>query len=189
MMAYAFRTAKGLNHKIVQEISDQKNEPSWMTNFRLQALTTFESMPMPSWGPDLSELHLDDIYYYLKPIEGQKRNWSDVPKNIQQTFLKLGIPQAEQHLLAGVGTQFESEVVYKSLKKEWTDKGVIFCDMNTGLSEHPDLFKKYFSTLVPPTDNPFAALNSAVWSGGSFVYVPKGVCIDLPISFYSKIGL
>lgn len=186
-MNYSFRTKKGLSSEVVKEISAQKNEPLWMTEFRLKALAIFEAMPMPTWGPDLSELYLDDIYYYLRPIEGQKRDWQDVPDAIKQTFLKLGIPQAEQNLLAGVGAQFESEVIYKSLKKEWAQKGVIFCDMNTGLAQHPELFRKYFATLVPPDDNPFAALNSAVWSGGSFVYVPKGVHIDLPLQAYFRI--
>lgn len=186
-MAYVYKTPKGLNQQIVKEISAQKNEPEWMTTFRLQALNTFENMPMPSWGPDLSGLNLDDIYYYIRPMEGQKKNWDDVPEKIRETFLKLGIPQAEQQLLAGVGAQFESEVVYKSLKKEWADKGVLFCDMNTGLAQHPDLFKKYFATLVPMNDNPFAALNSAVWSGGSFVYVPKDVHIEQPLQAYFRI--
>ena len=183
----SFRTDKGLSESVVREISSQKNEPSWMTDFRVKALKIFEGMKMPDWGPDLSELHLDDIYYYLRPMEGQKRNWDDVPDNIKNTFMKLGIPQAEQKLLAGVGAQFESEVVYKNLKKKWKDLGVIFVDTNTGLKDHPELFNKYFASLVPPNDNPFAALNSAVWSGGSFIYVPKGVHIDQPLQAYFRI--
>ena len=183
----SFRTDIGLSEAVVREISAQKNEPEWMREFRLNALKIFEGMPMPDWGPDLSELNLDDIYYYLRPMEGQKRNWDDVPDNIKNTFMKLGIPQAEQKLLAGVGAQFESEVVYKSLKKKWSDLGVIFTDMNTGLKEHPELFKKYFASLIPSNDNPFAALNSAVWSGGSFIYVPKGVHIDQPLQAYFRI--
>lgn len=173
---------------MVKTISLQKNEPEWMTQFRLQALDIFESMPLPSWGPDLSELNIHDIHYYIKPLESQKNNWEDVPKTIKKTFLKLGIPQAEQKMLAGVGAQYESEVVYKSLKKEWASRGVIFCDMNMGLSNHIDLFKKYFATLIPPQDNPFAALNSAVWSGGSFVYIPPGVHVDLPLQAYFRIN-
>ncbi len=186
-MDYAFKAKLGLDEGVVREISSRKSEPAWMTDFRVQALHLYKEMPLPDWGPDLSELKLDDIYYYVRPLEEQKRNWEDVPENIKQTFVKLGIPQAEQALLAGVGAQFESEVIYKSLKKEWVDKGVIFCDMNTGLAQHPELFKKYFATLVPPNDNPFAALNSAVWSGGSFIYVPKGVQIDLPLQAYFRI--
>ena len=183
----SFRTDKGLSEAVVREISSQKSEPTWMAEFRLKALQIFEGMPRPDWGPDLSELKLDDIYYYLRPMEGQKRSWDDVPENIKNTFMKLGIPQAEQKLLAGVGAQFESEVVYKNLKKKWSDLGVIFTDMNTGLREHPELFKKYFASLIPPNDNPFAALNSAVWSGGSFIYVPKGVHIDQPLQAYFRI--
>jgi len=186
-MDYSFRTKKGLNEAVVREISAQKHEPAWMTDFRVRALEIFNSMPLPSWGPDLAGLNLDDIYYYLRPIEGQKRSWDDVPEQIKKTFMDLGIPQAEQKLLAGVGAQFESEVVYKSLQKKWADQGVLFSDMNKGLSEHPELFKKYFATLVPSHDNVFAALNSAVWSGGSFVYIPRGVHIDLPLQAYFRI--
>lgn len=186
-MNYYFKTPRGLTKDTVLQISRHKGEPQWMTDFRLSALELFESMPLPTWGPDLSELRMDDLSYYLQPIEGQKKRWSDVPDAIKETFLKLGIPQAEQKLLAGVGAQFESEVIYKSLKEEWSNKGVIFCDMNTGLTEHPELFKQYFATIIPPHDNPFAALNSAVWSGGSFVYVPPGVHIDLPLQAYFRI--
>lgn len=186
-MSYVFKSKKGLDEAVVREISAKKSEPLWMTDFRVNALKTFCSMSYPDWGPDLSGLKLDDIYYYLRPLEEQKRSWEDVPESIKRTFFKLGIPQAEQALLAGVGAQFESEVIYKSLKKEWADKGVIFCDMNTGLAEHEELFKTYFATLVPANDNPFAALNSAVWSGGSFIYVPKGVHIDLPLQAYFRI--
>lgn len=186
-MGYDYKTKKGLDEQVVREISLKKSEPVWMTDFRVGALKTFQGMARPDWGPDLSELNLDDIYYYLRPLPEQKRRWEDVPENIKDTFLALGIPQAEQALLAGVGAQFESEMVYKNLKKEWADKGVLFCDMNTGLTQHPELFKTYFATLVPPHDNPFAALNSAVWSGGSFIYVPKGVKIDLPLQAYFRI--
>ena len=159
-----------------------------MTDFRLAALAIFESKPMPTWGADLSKLDPYDIFYYIKPLEKQHNSWGDVPEAIKNTFEKLGIPQAEQKFLAGVGAQFDSEVVYKSLKKEWAQQGVIFSDMNTGLREHPELFKKYFATIIPPHDNKFAALNSAVWSGGSFVYVPKGVEITMPLQAYFRIN-
>ncbi len=185
---YCFATQKGLTKEIVIQISQQKGEPVWMTDFRLAALELFFSMPRPTWGPDLSALDSSNIYYYIKPLASQKRDWNDVPETIKDTFVKLGIPQAEQNLLAGVGAQYESEVIYKSLKQKWVDQGVLFCDMNTGLAEHPELFKKYFATLIPPHDNPFAALNSAVWSGGSFVYVPQDVHIDLPLQAYFRIN-
>jgi Fe-S cluster assembly protein SufB len=187
MMDYAFKTEKGLTAQVVAQISEQKNEPAWMREFRLKALTLFESMPLPTWGPDLSELAIDDIYYYIKPLGGQNSSWSDVPENIKITFEKLGIPQAEQKMLAGVGAQFESEVIYKSLKKEWAEQGVLFCDMTTALNLYPEIFQKYFATIVPPHDNKFAALNSAVWSGGSFVYIPEGVHVDLPLQAYFRI--
>lgn len=184
---FVFRTAKGLNRQIVIEISQKKNEPTWMTDFRLAALDIFESKPMPSWGADVTGLDPDDIYYYIKPIEEQHTQWADVPDKIKKTFEKLGIPQAEQKFLAGVGAQFDSEVVYKNLKKRWSDQGVIFCDMSTAVRDHEELVKKYFSTIIPAHDNKFAALNSAVWSGGSFVYVPAGVRIDMPLQAYFRI--
>ena len=184
---YVFRTAKGLNRQIVTEISQRKNEPIWMLEFRLKALEIFESKPMPSWGADLTDLDPEDIYYYIKPIENQHTQWSEVPDNIKRTFEKLGIPQAEQKFLAGVGAQFDSEVIYKNLKKRWADQGVIFSDMTTALREHEGLVKKYFATVIPAHDNKFAALNSAVWSGGSFVYVPAGVRIDMPLQAYFRI--
>lgn len=186
--SYVFKTKKGLTRDIVTQISEQKNEPGWMTDFRLQALEVFEKIPMPLWGADLSELQLDDIYYYLKPLEDQKTSWDTVPDSIKNTFDALGIPQAEQRFLAGVGAQYESEVVYKKLQKKWEEQGVIFCDMNTALVNYSDLFKKYFATVVPVRDNKFAALNSAVWSGGSFVYVPSGVQIDQPLQAYFRIN-
>jgi Fe-S cluster assembly protein SufB len=185
---YAFRSAKGLNRHIVIEISERKNEPTWMTDFRLKALEIFEQKPMPTWGADLSDLDPNDIYYYVKPLANQTTSWDDVPDKIKNTFEKIGIPQAEQKFLAGVGAQYESEVIYKRLKKKWSDQGVIFSDMSTALHEYPEIFKKYFSTVVPPHDNKFAALNSAVWSGGSFVYVPKGVHIDMPLQAYFRIN-
>ncbi len=183
-----FKTQMGLSRSIVQQISEQKNEPGWMTDFRLKALDIFEHKPMPSWAPDLSELDIQNLYYYLKPIEGQKRSWQDVPETIKETFEQLGIPQAERQFLAGVGAQYESEVIYKRLKKEWAARGVVFLDTGAALIEYPELFKKYFASVIPAHDNKFAALNSAVWSGGSFVYVPPGVQIELPLQAYFRIN-
>src|SRR3990167_2495383 len=185
---YSFISKKGLNRERVIEISEQKNEPGWMTDFRLQALAIFEQKPMPVWGGDLRDLDPDDIYYYIKPLTDQKTSWEDVPGDIKKTFDALGIPQAEQKFLAGVGAQYESEVIYKQLKKKWQDLGVLFLDSGTALREYPELFKRYFATIVPPHDNKFAALNSAVWSGGSFVYVPQGVIIDQPLQAYFRIN-
>lgn len=179
---------KGINREIVIAISTEKNEPGWMIDFRLQALERFEHASMPAWGPDLSNLNLSDIYYYLKPFEKQERTWNDVPEKIKETFQALGIPQAERKFLAGVGAQYESEVIYKSLRKQWQQKGVIFLDTDTALQKYPDLFKRYFASVVASHDNKFAALNSAVWSGGSFVYVPEGVHIDMPLQAYFRIN-
>jgi len=187
-MSYIFRSKKGLNREIVIEISKQKNEPEWMLEFRLRALEVFENKPMPIWGADLSELKTNDIHFYVKPLEKIQRSWSDVPENMKDTFDKLGIPQAERKFLAGVGAQFDSEVIYKNLKQKWKDLGVIFLDTGTALREYPEIFKKYFGTIVPPNDNKFAALNSAVWSGGSFVYVPKNIHIDMPLQAYFRIN-
>lgn len=180
---------KGLNKEIVAHISAQKNEPLWMLEFRLRALALFEQMPMPTWGADLHALDPHDIYYYVRPLEEQKKTWDDVPEQIKTTFEKLGIPQAEQQFLAGVGAQYESEMIYKNLKKKWVEAGVIFVDTSTALQQYPELFKKYFAQIIPPHDNKFAALNSAVWSGGSFVYVPKGVRIDMPLQAYFRINV
>lgn len=178
---------KGLNKKIVCDISAQKNEPGWMTDFRLKALEIFEQKPMPSWGADLSALDHSDIYYYVQAAEKQHQSWDDVPQSMKDTFEKLGIPQAERTLLAGVGAQVESEVIYKKLQSKWADKGVIFLDTSSALLEYPELFKKYFATVIPAHDNKFAALNSAVWSGGSFVYIPSGVDVDMPLQAYFRI--
>lgn len=186
---YSFKSKKGLNKEIVAQISERKNEPGWMTDFRLNALGIFERMPMPTWGGDLSHLDPHDIFYYVQPIENLKTSWDEVPDNIKTTFTALGIPQAEQKFLAGVGAQYESEVIYKSLKKQWQDLGVLFLDTSTALKEYPDIFKKYFATIIPAHDNKFAALNSAVWSGGSFVYVPEGVHIDMPLQAYFRINV
>ncbi len=178
---------RGLSRRLVAQLSEQKNEPGWMTDFRLRALEIYEQKPMPTWGADLSELDLQDLCYYLQPPVQRKRSWDDVPEDIKQTFERIGVPQAERKYLAGVGVQFESEVIYKQLRAEWAEQGVIFCDTETGLREHADLFKKYFARVIPAHDNKFAALNSAVWSGGSFVFVPSGVCIDLPLQAYFRI--
>jgi Fe-S cluster assembly protein SufB len=183
-----FKSAKGLNASLVMQISEQKNEPGWMTDFRLRALALFESMPLPVWGADLSQLPINDIYYYIKPLEQQQHSWDTVPDTIKKTFSRLGIPQAEQKFLAGVGAQYESEMVYKKLKKQWQDQGVLFLDMETAVQDYPELVKRYFATVIPAHDNKFAALNSAVWSGGSFVYVPRGVQIDMPLQAYFRIN-
>jgi len=183
-----FKSKRGLDHSVIDEISDQKNEPAWMREFRHQALDIFLSKPMPTWGADLSGIDFDEIFYYLRPSSGSEKSWDDVPENIKNTFERLGIPEAERKFLAGVGAQYDSEVVYHSLRQEWEKLGVIFLDMDTGLREHEDLVREYFATIIPASDNKFAALNSAVWSGGSFVYVPKGVHVDIPLQAYFRIN-
>ncbi len=183
-----FKAERGLTHAVIDQISDHKNEPDWMRQFRHEALDIFFSKPMPEWGADLSGIDFDEIYYYLKPTEGQGRSWEDVPEDIKRTFDRLGIPEAERKFLAGVGAQYDSEVVYHSLRQEWEKLGVIFLDMDSGLREHEDLVREYFATIIPAADNKFAALNSAVWSGGSFVYVPKGVHVDIPLQAYFRIN-
>ncbi len=182
-----FKARKGLDAEIVHQISDIKNEPDWMREFRLQSLEIFESKPTPSWGGDI-KIDFQDIYYYLKPAESQGKTWDDVPQEIKETFDKLGIPEAEKKFLAGVKAQFESEVVYGSLQEELGEKGVIFTDTDTAVREHPDLLREYFATIIPPHDNKMAALNSAVWSGGSFIYIPPGVKIDFPLQAYFRIN-
>lgn len=179
---------KGLNRAVVIHISESKNEPGWMTDFRLKALEQFERMPMPSWGADLGALNINDIRYYVHPETGTHEQWQTVPENIKNTFEALGVQRAEQRFLAGVNAQFESEVIYKRLKQEWREKGVIFIDTDSAVKEHEALVRKYFATVVPPHDNKFAALNSAVWSGGSFVYVPAGVQLDQPLQAYFRIN-
>jgi Fe-S cluster assembly protein SufB len=165
-----------------------KSEPEWMRQLRLRALDIFGRKPMPTWGGDLSGIDFDRIFYYVKASDEQKKSWDDVPGYIKRTFDKLGIPEAEQKFLAGVGAQYESEVVYHNIQKGLEDQGVIFLDTDTALREHPDLFKQYFGTIIPPTDNKFAALNSAVWSGGSFIYVPRGVRVEMPLQAYFRIN-
>lgn len=185
---YVFKARKGLNHEVIDQISDMKGEPDWMREFRHKALDIFLRKPMPTWGADLSGIDFDEIYYYIKPAEKQGRSWDEVPEDIKRTFDRLGIPEAERKFLAGVGAQYESEVVYHSLKEEWERQGVIFLDTDSALKQYPDLFREYFATVVPPADNKFAALNSAVWSGGSFIYVPKGVKLDIPLQAYFRIN-
>lgn len=185
---YVFKARKGLNRDIVEEISWMKNEPEWMRQFRLRALELFEQRPMPRWGADLSEINFDDIYYYVRATEKTERSWDDVPEQIKRTFDRLGIPEAERKFLAGVGAQYESEVVYHNIQENLKKQGVIFLGMDQGLAEYPDLVKKYFGTVIPPSDNKFAALNSAVWSGGSFIYVPKGVRVEMPLQAYFRIN-
>ena len=170
---FCFKSDRGLNEQIVRQISAQKNEPEWMLERRLQGLKNFEERPMQKWGPDLSELNTNDIYYYVKPVEHKPKSWDEVPVSIKNTFDRLGVPQAERVHLAGLGAQYESEVIYHNLKQEWQAQGVIFLDTETGLQKYPELFKKYFGTVIPFNDNKFAALNTAVWSGGSFIYIPK----------------
>jgi len=185
---YVFKARMGLDREVVEQISWIKNEPEWMREFRLKALEYFLRRPMPTWGADLSELNFDEIVYYIKPTERQGTSWEELPEHIRRTFDRLGIPEAERRFLAGVGAQYESEVVYHSLREELKRLGVIFCDMDTAVREYPDLVKQYFGTIVPPNDNKFAALNSAVWSGGSFVYVPEGVRVDVPLQAYFRIN-
>ncbi len=187
---YVFKSKRGLNREVVEEISRMKKEPQWMLEFRLRALEIFRKKPMPAWGDTklLNEIDFENIYYYIKPGEKQSKDWNEVPKDIKDTFDKLGIPEAERKFLAGVTAQYESEVVYHSIRKDLEAQGVIFLDMDSGLREHPDIVRKYFGTIIPPMDNKFAALNSAVWSGGSFIYIPKGVEVKIPVQAYFRIN-
>ena len=186
---YGFKTdaktvlssGKGLNEDVIRFISKAKNEPSWMLDIRLKAYQAFLSIDNPNWGPDLSKIDFQDYTYYIKSSEKTEEDWNDVPEEIKDTFDKLGIPEAERKYLAGTSTQFESEVVYHKNLKELEDQGVIFCDTDTGLRLYPELFKEYFAKIVPYTDNKYAALNTAVWSGGSFIYIPKGVKLEKPV--------
>ena len=182
-----FKARKGIDAEIVAQISEMKNEPAWMREFRLKSLEIFESKPMPAWGGHLG-INFQDIFYYLKPTDKQGKTWDEVPDSIKETFDRLGIPQAERKFLAGVKAQFESDVVYGSLQEDLAKKGVIFTDTDTAIREHTDLLREYFGTVISPTDNKFAALNSAVWSGGSFIYVPKGVHIEFPLQAYFRIN-
>jgi Fe-S cluster assembly protein SufB len=184
-----FKSRKGLDRKVVEQISDMKGEPKWMLDFRLKALDHFIKRPIPTWGADLSQLKLDEIYYYVKPMDKEGKSWDDVPDTIKSTFQKLGIPEAEQKFLAGVGAQYESEMVYHKIHENLEKQGVIFLSIEDGLRQHPDLFREYFSTVIPIEDNKFAALNSAVWSGGSFIYIPKDLKVDLPLQAYFRLNV
>ncbi|MAF13514.1 MAG: Fe-S cluster assembly protein SufB [Parcubacteria group bacterium] len=185
---YVFKTPKGLNEKVIRQISKQKKEPSWMLDIRLKAFKAFLKKPMPEWGGNLKDIDFDNITYYIKPSDKSATSWNKVPKKIKNTFERLGIPQAERKFLAGVGAQYESEVIYHSLKKRWTKLGVIFADMSEAPKLYPELVKKYFGSSVPYNDNKFAALNTAAWSGGSFIYVPKGVHVEAPLQAYFRIN-
>ena len=185
---YEFKMQKGLNKEIVEEISKMKNEPDWMLKLRLNALETYYRLELPTWGPDLSELNMDEIATYVKPKSKLNSNWEDVPEDIKDTFDKLGIPEAEKTSLAGVGAQYDSEVVYHSMKEDLLKQGVIYTDMETAVREYPDLVKEHFMKCVPVSDHKFVALHAAVWSGGSFVYVPKGVKLDIPLQSYFRLN-
>ena len=185
---YVFKSRKGLDRQVVYQISTFKKEPKWMLEFRLKALEYFQKMTIPNWGADLSKLNLNDLYYYVKPTEGEGRTWEEVPDTIKRTFDRLGIPEAEQKFLAGVGAQYESEMVYHNIQKQLAQQGVIFLSIEEGLRQHPQLFREYFGKVVPYSDNTFAALNSAVWSGGSFVYIPPGMKVDLPLQAYFRLN-
>src|ERR687894_796216 len=186
---YLFKAPKGLNRRLVEEISEYKNEPEWMLQFRLKALEHFLAKPQPTWGsPMLAEVDYDDIHYFVRASEKASRTWDEVPEDIKNTFDRLGIPEAERKFLAGVGAQYESEVVYHQVREDLEKQGVIFMDMDSGLREHEDIVREYFATIIPSNDNKLAALNSAVWSGGSFVYVPPGVHVEMPLQAYFRIN-
>jgi Fe-S cluster assembly protein SufB len=185
---YVFKPKKGLSLDLVNEISHMKSEPAWMTEFRRRSLKIFDKKPMPNWGGDMSEIYFDNIYYYIKPTNHQVDVWDELPESVKNTYEKLGIPEAERKYLAGVTAQFESEVVYHKNREDLEAQGVLFCDMDTALREYPELVKEYFGTVIPQADNKFAALNSAVWSGGSFIYVPPGVEVEMPLQAYFRIN-
>jgi len=185
---YVFKPRKGLDEEIIREMSALKNEPQWMLDFRLRAYKIFQRKPMPNWGGDMSEIYFDDIYYYIKPTEGQVDAWEELPDSVKDTYEKLGIPEAERKYLAGVTAQYESEVVYHRNREDLEAQGVLFSDMDSAVKEYPDIVQRYFGTIIPPGDNKFAALNSAVWSGGSFIYVPPGVEVEMPLQAYFRIN-
>ena len=185
---YFFKAEKGLDENLIRAMSARKEEPEWMLDIRLKAYQHFLERPMPDWGSDLSGINFDDIFYYIKPSERDGDTWEDIPSYIKDTFNKLGIPEAEQKFLSGVAAQYESEVVYHNIKKDLEDKGVIFLGMDDGLAKYPELVKEYFATIIPHNDNKFAALNTAVWSGGSFIYVPPGVHVEMPLQAYFRIN-
>ena len=185
---YVYTSKKGLSREVVEEISRMKDEPQWMLDFRLRSYDIFMKKPMPNWGGSLSQIDFNNIFYYAKASEKTEKDWDNVPAEVKATFDKLGIPEAEKKFLAGVGAQYESEVVYHHLREDLAKQGVLFLDTDTALKEQPEIFKKYFGKVIPPEDNKFAALNSAVWSGGSFIYIPKGVKVDLPLQAYFRIN-
>ncbi len=185
---YAYKAPKGLSREVVESISDYKSEPAWMRDFRLKALEHFEARPTPTWGGNLGQIDFNDIHYFVRASETNSRDWSEVPEDIKKTFDRLGIPEAERKFLSGVGAQYESEVVYHQVNEKLEAQGVIFTDMDTALREHEDLIREYWATVIPPNDNKLAALNSAVWSGGSFVYVPAGVKVEMPLQAYFRIN-
>ena len=185
---YAYKAPKGLSREVVESISEYKDEPQWMRDFRLKALEHFYSRPTPAWGGNLGQIDFDDIHYFVRASEKNSRDWSEVPEDIKNTFDRLGIPEAERKFLSGVGAQYESEVVYHQVNEKLEAQGVIFTDMDTALREHEDLVREYWATIIPPNDNKLAALNSAVWSGGSFVYVPAGVKVEMPLQAYFRIN-
>jgi Fe-S cluster assembly protein SufB len=185
---FVFKVRKGLDRAVVESISRMKSEPAWMLEFRLKALELFQKKPMPTWGGDLSQIDFDEIYYYVKPTEEEAKSWEDVPADMKRTFDRLGIPEAEQKFLSGVGAQYDSEVVYHKIKESLEKQGVLFLSTDHALRDHEELFRRYFGTVIPAADNKFAALNSAVWSGGSFIYVPKGVRVDVPLQAYFRIN-
>jgi Fe-S cluster assembly protein SufB len=185
---YLYRSRPGLHREEIEEISAQKNEPDWMRKLRLEAFDHFLARPMPTWGGNLADLNFNDITFYIRPSDRTQVSWDEVPEAIKRTFDRLGIPEAERKLLAGVGAQYESEMVYHNVQQALEKKGVIFLSSDEGLKKHPDVFKEFFGTVVPHTDNKFAALNTAFWSGGSFVYVPPGVHVDLPLQAYFRLN-
>ncbi|MGB8282027.1 MAG: Fe-S cluster assembly protein SufB, partial [Pseudolabrys sp.] len=185
---YAYKAPKGLSREIVESISEYKNEPQWMRDFRLKSLEHFYARPTPTWGGNLGQIDFDDIHYFVRASEKNSRDWSEVPEDIKNTFDRLGIPEAERKFLSGVGAQYESEVVYHQVNEKLEAQGVIFTDMDTALREHEDLVREYWATIIPANDNKLAALNSAVWSGGSFVYVPAGVKVEMPLQAYFRIN-
>jgi Fe-S cluster assembly protein SufB len=180
---------RGLSEEVVRDISGKKSEPDWILQLRLKGLKLFDRKPLPTWGADLADIDFDNIKYFVRSTEKQAASWEDLPDDIKSTYDRLGIPEAEkQRLVSGVAAQYESEVVYHQIQKELEDQGVIFLDTDSGLKEHPELFKEYFGSVIPPGDNKFASLNTAVWSGGSFIYVPKGVHVDIPLQAYFRIN-
>ncbi|HEX3245969.1 MAG TPA: Fe-S cluster assembly protein SufB [Chloroflexota bacterium] len=185
---YSYKSGKGLTRQLIEDMSARKGEPDWMLQFRLRALDIFEKKPLPKWGADLSGIDFENIHYYVRPSDNSTRSWDDVPEYIKDTFDKLGIPEAERKFLGGVSAQYESEVVYHQIRDDLEKQGVLFLDMDGGLREYPDIVKEYFATVIPAGDNKFAALNSAVWSGGSFIYVPKGVKVEIPLQAYFRIN-